>query len=262
MARPIRKSPPHRRAPWDPNLYDTKHSFVWEFGAEVIALLDPQPAERILDLGCGTGHLTSGIAKAGARVVGVDSSEEMVRAARKAYPDIDFRMGDARALDFRSEFDAVFSNAALHWIRPPEAVIDSVWNTLRPGGRFVGECGGKGNIRRLREAFAAARADLGIEGQLPDPWYFPTVSQYAGLLESRGFEVRFMNLFDRPTMLEEGASGLRIWIATFAADFCSQCSPELREEFLRNVEDRLRTGLFRDGRWFADYRRLRFAAWK
>lgn len=262
MARPIQKSPQGRRAAWDPKLYDTKHSFVWGFGAEVVALLDPHPGERILDLGCGTGHLTARISKSGARVVGIDSSEEMVRAARRAYPDIDFRVADARALDFREEFDAVFSNAALHWIRPPEPVIDSVWTALRPGGRFVGECGGRGNIQRFREAFAAARSNLGIEGKLPDPWYFPSVSEYAALLENRGFEVRFMSLFDRPTMLEEGASGLRIWIATFAADFCSQCSPEQRERFLRNVEDRLRPELFRDGRWLGDYRRLRFAAWK
>jgi SAM-dependent methyltransferase len=172
-------------------------------------------------------------------------------------------VGDARNLHFHGEFDAVFSNAALHWIPQPERVVAGVWNALRPGGRFVGECGGKGNIQRLRDAFHSAGEHLGMQGvETIDPWFFPSVSQYSALLENQGFEVRFMSLFDRPTPLEAGEAGLRNWIAAFAPDFYSQFDPDEREQFLRVVEQRLRPDLFRDGRWFADYRRLRFAAWK
>jgi trans-aconitate methyltransferase len=260
---PARGSSRERQAAWNPELYDAKHSFVWQYGAELISLLAPKPGERIMDLGSGTGHLASRMAESGASVVGVDRSQEMVDAARRAYPGLDFRVGDARDLPFRQEFDAVFSNATLHWIQHPEPVIAGVWNALRPGGRFVGECGGKGNIQRLRDAFESAREALGMQGGKPvDPWFFPSISQYAALLENQGFEVRSMSLFDRLTPLEDGEGGLRNWISAFAPDFYSQCGPEQRERFLRAVEQRLRTELFREGRWFADYRRLRFAAWK
>jgi trans-aconitate methyltransferase len=260
---PVSGSSQERRATWNPELYDTKHSFVWQFGAEVIALLAPKLEERILDLGSGTGHLTLRIAESGATVVGMDRSEQMVYAARRTYPNLDFRVGDARNLHFHGEFDAVFSNATLHWIPQPERVITGVWNALRPGGRFVGECGGKGNIQRLRDAFHSAGEHLGMQGvETIDPWFFPSVSQYSALLENQGFEVRFMSLFDRPTPLEAGEAGLRNWIAAFAPDFYSQFDTDEREQFLCVVEQRLRPDLFRDGRWFADYRRLRFAAWK
>jgi trans-aconitate methyltransferase len=135
-----------REAEWNANLYDAKHAFVWKYGADLVPLLAPQSGERILDIGCGTGHLTAQIAESGARVVGVDRSPEMATAARKAYPKLQFEVADARDLPFRDEFDAVFSNAMLHWIREPELVVRSVRNALRPGGRFVAEFGGKGNI--------------------------------------------------------------------------------------------------------------------
>jgi trans-aconitate methyltransferase len=248
-------------AAWDAKLYDAKHDFVWKYGSDVVSLLDPQAGERILDLGCGTGHLTAQIAESGARVTGVDRSAEMVGAARLAYPNLEFEISDARNLLFREEFDAVFSNATLHWIREPELVLHGVWKALRKGGRFVAEFGGNKNIRAMQDAFDLALVELGVAkaGDV-NPWYYPSVSEYATLLESNGLEVRFITLFDRPTPLADGEAGMRNWIAMFGSDYSAKLSPEIQESFLRRVEELLRPELFRDGQWLADYRRLRLVA--
>ena len=250
-------------ADWNANLYNAKHDFVWKYGSDVVALLDPQPGEHILDLGCGTGHLTAQIAESGPRVMGVDRSAEMVATARLAYPNLRFEISDARKLAFREEFDAVFSNATLHWIREPELVLQGVWRALRKGGRFVAELGGKGNIRNMQEAFDRALVELGAgnAGEV-QPWYYPSVSEYATLAEKSGFEVRFITLFDRPTGLADGAAGMRNWIIMFGADYLARAGEARREKFLGRVEEILRPKLFRDGQWWADYRRLRFAAYK
>jgi trans-aconitate methyltransferase len=252
-----------RQAEWNANLYDAKHAFVWKYGAELVSLLAPQAGERILDLGCGTGHLTAQIADSGANVVGADRSIEMIKAARKAYPNLQFEVSDARDLQYRAEFDAVFSNAVLHWIPEPERVIRNIGNALRPGGRFVAEFGGKGNIRRMQDAFERAWTELCDGGPVEiDPWYYPSVSEYATLLEKNGFEVRFITLFDRPTALADGEAGLRNWMMMFWSDYSAKLIPETREAFFRRVEELLRPDYFRDGQWWADYRRLRLATWK
>jgi trans-aconitate methyltransferase len=259
MTEPLKE----RQAEWNANLYDAKHAFVWKYGADLVSLLAPQNGEHILDIGCGTGHLTAQIADSGARVVGVDRSPEMVNAARKAYSNLQFEVADARSLGFHGEFDAVFSNAALHWIREPELVIQSVRNALRPGGRFVAEFGGHGNIRKMQSAFEQTLSELSAaaQGEI-NPWYYPSVSEYATLLEKNGFEVRFITLFDRPTPLADGEAGMRNWIAMFGSDFLAKLTPETHEPFFRRVDELLRPELFREGQWWADYRRLRFAAWK
>src|ERR1700739_4422514 len=146
------------KAVWDAKLYDAKHDFVWKYGSDLVSLLDPRAAERILDLGCGTGHLAARIAESGAEVTGVDQSAEMVAAARVAYPNLKFEVADARQLSFRDEFDAVFSHATLHWIHEAEPVLQGIQRALRPGARFVAELGGKGNIRAMQEAFDRALA--------------------------------------------------------------------------------------------------------
>jgi trans-aconitate methyltransferase len=250
-------------AEWNANLYNAKHDFVWKYGSDVVSLLDPRAGESILDLGCGTGHLTVQIAEAGARVAGVDRSAEMVAAARLAYPNFKFEISDARKLAFREEFDAVFSNATLHWIHEPELVLRGVWKALRPGGRFVAELGGKGNIRAMQTAFDLALVELGAAkaGEV-NPWYYPSVSEYSTLAERNGFEVRFVTLFDRPTGLADGAEGMRNWISMFGADYLAKAGEARREEFLGRVEEMLRPKLFRDGQWWADYRRLRLVAYK
>ena len=243
---------------WDADLYDDRHAFVWKHGSSLVELLDPQPGERILDLGCGTGHLTASLAEKGVAVVGLDHSEEMLAQARSAYPHLPFVQGDARDFSFPEPFDAVFSNAVLHWVRPPEAVIGCVRKSLRPGGRFVAELGGRGNVRTIEAAMRTATAGVGVPSDGP-PWYFPGVSEYATLLEAAGLEVRYAILFDRPTPLE-GANGMRDWVAMFARGVLDSVPKERREEFFRAVEEETRAVLFRDGGWTADYRRLRIVA--
>ena len=262
MARVIEKQK-QASANWNANLYNAKHDFVWKFGADVVSLLAPRAGERILDLGCGTGHLTAKIAESGAEVMGVDRSAEMVAAAQAAYPNLKFEVVDARKLAFNERFDAVFSNATLHWIHEPEAVLQGIFKALRPGGRFVAEMGGKKNIRAMQDAFDAALVELGAatRGEV-QPWYYPSVSEYSTLAEKNGFEVRFITLFARPTELADGAAGMRNWIVMFGGDYLNKAGERNREEFIRRVEEKLRPQLFREGQWWGDYRRLRLVAYK
>jgi trans-aconitate methyltransferase len=248
---------------WDTSLYDGKHSFVWKYAAGVIDLLAPVAGERILDLGCGTGHLTKKIASTGADVTGLDHSKAMIEEARKLYPDIRFEIADGTDFHFDKPFDAVFSNAALHWMRKPASVIGCVWDALKPGGRFVAEMGGKGNLEALHAAINSAIAARGIKPlEESSLLFFPSIGEYATLLERGGFRVTYAMHFDRPTPLDEGDKGLRNWIAMFGDKFIGVAPSELHEEIIREVEDRLRPVLYREGTWFADYRRLRFSAVK
>ena len=248
---------------WDAALYDSKHSFVWQRGADLLELLRPEPGEVILDLGCGTGHLTEQIAVTASEVVGIDSSPEMIREAKKLHPGIRFEVGDARDFSFSRPFDAVFSNAALHWVREPERVVSSVAKSLRPGGRFVAEFGGKGNVRLVIEAFYLALGQMGFAaGPEVNPWYYPGIAEYSAILERHGMETTFATLFDRPTPLKDGRAGLRDWIRVFGGTFYGGVPEDRREEFSRRVETILEPGLFRDGAWVLDYRRLRILAVK
>lgn len=247
-----------RNAPWDAALYDDRHSFVWKHGATLVDLLAPQAGERILDLGCGTGHLTARIAEAGAQVVGIDSSAEMIAEARREFPDLRFEVADARDFALGEPFDAVFSNAVLHWVKPPERAVACIRGSLAPGGRFVAELGGRGNVAAIAAALEAAAGQTSI-GAWERPWYFPSIGEYAVLLESNGLEVTHAVLFDRPTPLD-GDDGLRTWVTMFARDLVERIPPDGREAFFRRVEDAARATLHRGGGWSADYRRLRVVA--
>jgi trans-aconitate 2-methyltransferase len=243
---------------WDARRYDREHSYVWEYAAPLLEVLEPQSGERILDLGCGTGHLSARIAEAGAVVTGIDRSAEMIQEARSHYPHISFEVADARAFSFSEPFDAVFSNAVLHWVKEPEQAIACVRRALKPGGRFVAEFGGKGNVKAIVAALLdAARATGSQTGEIP--WYFPTIGEYAGLLERGGLEVTSACLFDRPTPLE-GDDAMGRWLEMFFAQPLSKLADETRDQFIGAVEDRLRPLLFRNGTWYADYRRLRITA--
>ncbi len=248
---------------WNPDDYDSGHDFVFEYGADVVDLLDPAPGERVLDLGCGTGHLTADIATAvgdTGLVLGIDQSGEMVARARKAYPDHQFVRADARAFATDDQFDAVFSNAALHWIPEQDAVVETVRNLLRPGGRFVAELGGAGNVATIVEAVQAVCARRGHD--VDHPWYFPTVGEHASLLERHGFRVTYARLFDRPTELDGGEDGLRQWLGMFGDGLLAPLSADEREAVVAAVERRLRPDRYdaQSETWTADYRRLRFVA--
>lgn len=245
---------------WDSKLYDNKHSFVTEYGNDVLKLLVPKPGERILDLGCGTGSLTNKIAESGAVVIGIDGSQSMIDEALHNYPNIQFICADGHNFDIGHSFDAVFSNAALHWMMQPEKVINSVNKALKPGGRFVFEMGGMGNVSQLLKAIDAGARHFGVINAKIQNFY-PSIAKYSGLLDAGGFTVTYAQLFSRPTLLE-GSSGLRNWIKMFRTGLLKEIDRYKHDDFFRYVEDLAKPMLFKDGNWFADYVRLRMIAYK
>lgn len=248
---------------WDASLYDARHGFVHEQAADLIDLLKPVAGERVLDVGCGTGHLTARIAAAGASVIGIDSSMEMIAEARRCYPVLQFEVADARDYRAPARCDAVFSNAALHWIRPAEAVARMVASALVPGGRFVAEFGGHGNVKQIVAAIQVAVGEaLGAEASDVNPWYFPSIAEYSSVLETAGLEVCFALLFDRPTRLGDGEQGMHHWLRMFAGPCFAELAEAEKDAVMAAAIERLRPSLFRDGQWTADYRRLRIVARK
>ncbi|NQE34557.1 Trans-aconitate 2-methyltransferase [Microcoleus sp. IPMA8] len=248
---------------WNSALYEKNHAFVWQYGESIVELLAPQAGEQILDLGCGTGQLTEKIAQSGASVQGIDSSLSMISTAKVNYPHINFAAADARIFQVEYPLDAVFSNAVLHWIKQPDAVINCVEKALKPGGRFVAEFGGKGNVGAIVRALLSVLSEIGYqEPEALNPWYFPSIGEYAGLLEKQGFDVGYAVLFDRPTPLEGGSAGMVNWIEMFASGFFSGLSDDVRSHVINAVEECLRPALYRDGNWIADYRRIRVVAIK
>jgi trans-aconitate methyltransferase len=243
---------------WNPALYDGKHAFVWKHGEALVELLDPRPGERILDLGCGTGHLGHAIAQRGAVVEGIDLSPDMVAQARANYPQLHFRQADARHFAVETPVDAVFSNAVLHWVLEADQVASAVARALKPGGRFVAELGGHGNVRAIQGAMRDALQAMELP-PVPETRHYPRLGEYAVILENAGLEVTYATLFDRPTLLE-GEAGLRHWIDMFGGSYLESLPAGRRDEFLDRVETLLRPTLHRDGAWYADYRRLRVVA--
>jgi trans-aconitate methyltransferase len=241
---------------WDPEEYARNARFVSDLGMPVVDLLAPRRGERILDLGCGDGALTERLVALGCTVVGLDGSAEQVAAARER--GIDAHVGDGQSLSFDAEFDAVFSNAALHWMKRPDAVIDGVWRSLRPGGRFAAEFGGDGCIATIARAIHAELDRRGVDADRLNPWYFPTDAEYRARLERRGFRVTSIRLFPRPTPLPSDITG---WLETFARVFTLSLPKAEQRPFIDDVRERLRPSLGdADGHWTADYVQLRFLA--
>lgn len=244
---------------WDAARYDEDQSFVAEYGTPLLDLLDPAPGETVLDLGCGTGDLTASVAdRIGqeGRAVGVDRAPSMIRRARDRHPAATFVRADLRSLPI-ADADAALSNAALHWVpaADQDRVLDGVADVLRPGSRFVAELGGTGNVASVVAAANDARREHGHEPA--DPWYFPSVGEYATRLERAGFEVRLARLFDRPTELD-GEDGLRSWLTQFGDPLLGDLDD--RETLTSAVVGRLRGERFDGTSWTLDYRRLRFVA--
>jgi trans-aconitate methyltransferase len=246
---------------WNAGLYDNKFSFIWEYGSSLIDLLDPKPGEYVLDIGCGTGHLTRAIAERGARVIGNDFSAAMIEQARANYPDLRFEVADASNFELDEPVDAIFSNAVFHWVRDQEGAAACILRALKPGGRFVAEFGGKGNVGQIIAATISAMHDAGYANAAErTPWYYPSIAQHATLLERHGLETISAVLFDRPTLLDGGKAGLSLWLEMFGDSFFANIPPETRRQIVADIEQRLHPALFRDGSWYADYRRLRIVA--
>ena len=246
---------------WQTDLYQDNHSFVWQLGQGVVDLLNPQPGERVLDLGCGTGQLSQIIADRGATVIGLDADSAMIAEAQKNFPALTFVVADAREFSLAEPVDAIFSNAAFHWIDDPAAVATCMWAALKPTGRLAVEFGGKGNMATVLAAIASARAAHGYGAIPASPWYFPSVGEYTSLLEQQGFEVQFASLRDRPTPLE-GDSGLVNWLHMFAGQFWADFPSEQQPQLLKTIAANVQPELYRQGQWWADYRRIRVLARK
>ncbi|MGH7796751.1 MAG: class I SAM-dependent methyltransferase [Candidatus Binatia bacterium] len=240
---------------WNPESYAKKARFVSELGEPLLQLLAPQPGERILDLGCGDGALTEKIAAAGAIVYGADSSLAQVEAARRR--GLNAFVIDGRQIALKQLFDAVFTNAVLHWIQPPDKVVEGVARCLKQGGRFVGEFGGKGNVETIRAALHSALRKRGIDPWSADPWYYPSPEAYRQLLIRSRFAVDYCELIPRPTKLP---GDILEWLGVFAQPFTNSLQESARESFLTEVRTAVQPALRKNGSWFADYVRLRFNA--
>lgn len=247
---------------WASEHYDRKLSFVSELGRGVVDLLEPAAGERILDLGCGTGDLTHEIATSGAHVVGRDLSRSMLEKARIKYSNLTFVEGNAESFTAEQPFDAVFSNAALHWMKNAEEVVKCVYAALPSGGRFVAEFGGQHNVRIPVEAITEVLREEGIDAEQLNPWYFPSIGEYSSLLEKQGFRVMYALHFDRPTPMQDGDQGLRHWLDGFAGPFFKDASPEFKETVYDKIEQKTKPDLYKDGTWYVDYKRLRIKAVK
>ena len=241
--------------PWDADSYAKHASYVPALGAPLVELLKPQPGERLLDIGCGNGALTEALAASGAMVVGVDASPDMVAAAQAR--GLDARVADAAALPFQAEFDAIFTNAALHWVPDHEAVVAGIRRALKPGGRVVGELGGQGNVAAVVTALVAVMGARGFDASII-PWTFPTAETFAARLQHHGFTVERCTLIPRPTPLP---TGMAPWLDIFATGILNRLPPHERDSARDAAVALLHPALCdAEGHWVADYVRLRFLA--
>jgi ubiquinone/menaquinone biosynthesis C-methylase UbiE len=242
---------------WNANLYDNQHFFVSKYGESVLELLAPQKGERILDLGCGTGDLAKKLSDTGVDVTGADKSENMIMKAQNKYPDIHFIVQDATRLDYHEEFDAVFSNATLHWVKQPKQALACIYQSLKKGGRFVAEFGGKGNVQTISEGIITEISRAGYDFEDKHfPWFFPTIGEYSVLMEEAGFRVVYAQHFDRPTVLN-GDHGVNNWIEMFGSDMFEGIPNEKRADIIAKAEKAIKNKLYKDGNWIADYKRIR-----
>ncbi|MDX8047509.1 methyltransferase domain-containing protein [Gracilibacillus sp. S3-1-1] len=247
---------------WSSALYDERHKFVSALGMGMMELLSPKEGEKIIDVGCGTGDLAKEIKDTGANVIGIDRSANMIEKAKNKYANLPFQTMDVYDMDFSQEFDAVFSNATLHWVIKPRKALERFYESLKVGGRFVTEFGGKDNVLNIRNAIQVSYQELfPTYDSLREPWYFPSIGKYTSLMEEIGFTVHYARFFTRPTPLE-GDGGLRNWMQMFAIEMLAHLDEEERGQLMKRVEDKLRPMLYQNGQWLADYCRIQVVAYK
>lgn len=239
---------------WDARLYDNNHRFVSNYGESLVDLLTPQKGEFILDVGCGTGDLANTLNNIGCNVTGIDKSANMIQYAKSKYSHIPFYVKDVLELDVLNVYDAVFSNATLHWVNEPKKALEAIFHSLKNGGRFVAEFGGAGNVEIITNEMKHQLEALG--GDYKSPWYYPTIGQYTSLMEEVGFKVHLAVHYERPTILK-GKDGLRNWIEMFAVSIFDSVPNNRKVEIMENIENNLKESLFKDGNWIADYKRIR-----
>jgi trans-aconitate methyltransferase len=245
---------------WNADLYKAKHAFVFEYGNSLIDWLQPQSGETILDLGCGTGELTAQLAQKGAIVTGMDASPAMIESASAHFPDIAFKVADATTFSFPQQFDGIFSNATLHWVREKEKAIERMYAQLKKGGRLVIEMGGKGNVQQILTALEKAMQQ---RGHSYEPfWYFPSPAEYTTLLEKAGFKIDRVHFFDRPSKLVNPETGISDWLEMFGGHFFASIPEKDKGAILQQVQHELAPQLMKEGELYADYVRLRVAATK
>ena len=247
---------------WDADKYTSDFSFVHQYGESVTELIDGDNNSMLLDLGCGNGALTKALQDKGYIVKGIDASKELLDIAKKNYPDIEFIQADATNFSLQEPVDVVFSNAVFHWIdkERQQDMVRCVYNALREKGQFVFEFGGYGNNQFIHSALAEIFSEY--EYTYIMPFYFPTISEYTTLLESMGFSVRYAVLFDRPTELK-GQNGLKDWINMFVkTPFAVVENEDVKETMIDKAVENLRGILYKNGKWYADYVRIRMKAIK
>ncbi|MEM6378932.1 MAG: class I SAM-dependent methyltransferase [Bacteroidota bacterium] len=248
---------------WDPKLYNDKHAFVYNYGESLIQLLDPQKNERILDLGCGSGQLTLKINELAQEVIGLDKSADMIADAQAKFPGIHFELGDASNFKFERQFDSIFSNATLHWVKDQKGAAKCMYENLKPGGKMVVEFGGKGNVQTIVQQMRQSLKNRNYTEQAGlNLWYFPSIGAYTTLLEAEGFNVRFAEHYDRPTELADEESGIKDWISMFGKRFFQGVAQHHIEEIKDEVQEKVKGRCLINGKWFADYKRIRVLAEK
>lgn len=250
-------------ARWDAHVYDTSLKYVSDYGKELVDLLNPQQGEKILDLGCGTGELTQEIAKSGASVIGFDQSETMIERAKSKNGNIEYIVGDITSYKSSEEYDAVFSNAVLHWVTNQEEALSNVYGILKPNGRFVAELGAKGNVQTIIDSIQNVIKDSGYPTkEVSEVLQFPSIGEYANLLESHGFWIESLFQFKRPTLILDGVQGFINWINVFGILLFENVPTELKKELIEKAAKQMAEKLEKDERYFADYVRLRIVVRK
>lgn len=243
---------------WNASLYDDKHRFVAEYGKNLLECIPHDPEQAILDLGCGTGMLTARLFSLGNRVVGVDSSHSMIEKAKEQFPNIEFNVCNALDLPFEKEFDVIFSNAVFHWIDDHDLLLKNIHKSLTDGGLLICEFGAHGNIKTIETAFSEICTTYGYH--YTSGFNFPTVDDFAKLLEKNKFTIEKIYDYDRPTVLSDGEYGLVHWMKQFFSFELVNMPPDVQNTLFEKMEKVCRNTIWNGKEWVADYRRLRAIA--